>query len=68
MAELRKPKLYLGIEFRFDEFGIWMHMKSWLQKFGVTCCSTSCIPMNPGQVLRKDMHAPLVNQKLYRQL
>jgi hypothetical protein len=68
MMELRRPKLDLVVEFTFDEFGNWMHMHhiGMIEKIGMIDCSTSCIPMNPGQVLRKVMHAPLVNQKLYR--
>jgi len=31
--ELKKPKLYLGIEFTFDEFGIWMHVHHYIEKF-----------------------------------
>ncbi len=68
MTALGRPKLYLGIKFAFDESGTWMHMhhniEKLLQKFGMEC-SPLRIPMNLGQVLRKDMHAPLVDQQLY---
>jgi hypothetical protein len=65
MAELGRPKLYLGIKFAFDESGTWMHVHHYieklLQKFGMEC-SPLRIPMNLGQVLRKDVPAPLVDR------
>jgi hypothetical protein len=71
MTELGRPKLYLGIKFAFDESGTWMHMHHYieklLQKFGMEC-SPLRIPMNLGQVLRKDLHAPLVDQQLYSRI
>jgi hypothetical protein len=71
-TELGRSKLFLGAEFVFDESGTWMHMHHYIgklfQKFGMSECSALRIPMNPGQVLKKDMHAPLTDQKLNRSI
>jgi hypothetical protein len=46
--------LYLGIKFAFDESGTWMHMHHYIEKLL--------------QKFGMDMHAPLVDQQLYRRI
>jgi hypothetical protein len=69
VVELGRLKLYLGFVLHFDEVRTWMHVHHYieelLQKLNMVKCFVLHISMNLGQLWRKDMYFPFIDQKLY---
>jgi hypothetical protein len=72
MIDLGVAKHYLGAEFEYHSFGIWVHQQGYitklLEKFEMLDSTPSSLPMDPGCTLRRYMGTWPVDLQLYRSL
>jgi hypothetical protein len=72
MTDLGDANIYLGAEIHRGLYGILLtqshYIKKLLDKFGLTACNPSQLPMDPNLTLQKDMGSEYADPELYRSL
>jgi hypothetical protein len=70
MSDLEEVQTYLGTKIIRTKVGIWMHQRNYifqiLERFGMNQCNSTCIPMDLGIVLTKNIKSPLYCIETYR--
>jgi hypothetical protein len=70
MTDLGEVQMYLGAEVIKNQAGIWLHQRRYilqtLEKFGMSHCRPTKIPMDPGTLLKIDMKSPPCDANMYR--